>query len=163
MTLSPVAAPPPVAAERISVSAALRLWLHTAAAHDELAEILAAAAAQGHTARADVIAVLLPLAEADEQRLRMNELADRSHLTPSGLTRRIDRLVADGLVRRVTCPSDRRGAHAQLTPLGLEVARRSIQHLGTVLERHVSTRLSAQETAALSDLLVRLSREQAPD
>jgi DNA-binding MarR family transcriptional regulator len=163
MTLS--TAPPlsTVAAERISVSAALRLWLHTAAAHDELAEVLATAADEGGTARADVVAILLPLAEADEQRLRMNELADRSHLTPSGLTRRIDRLVVDGLVRRVTCPSDRRGAHAQLTPLGLDVARRSIQHLGTVLERHVSTRLSAQETAALSDLLVRLSREQAPD
>jgi DNA-binding MarR family transcriptional regulator len=125
--------------------------------------VLATAADEGCTARADVVAVLLPLAEADEQRLRMNELADRSHLTPSGLTRRLDRLVAEGLVRRVTCPSDRRGAHAQLTPLGLEVARLSIEHLGTVLERHVSTRLSAQETAALSDLLVRLSREQAPD
>jgi len=163
MTLSTAPPLPTVAAERISVSAALRLWLDTAAAHDELAEVLAAAAEEGNTARVDVVAILLPLAEADEQRLRMNELADRSHLTPSGLTRRIDRLVADGLVRRVTCPSDRRGAHAQLTPLGLDVAGRSIQHLGTVLERHVSTRLSAQETAALSDLLVRLSREQAPD
>jgi DNA-binding MarR family transcriptional regulator len=162
MTLSPVGSPPPVAAERISVSAALRLWLHTAAVHDELAEVLATAADEGHTARADVVAVLLPLAEAEEQRLRMNELADRSHLTPSGLTRRVDRLVADGLVRRVTCPSDRRGAHAQLTPSGRDVARRSIEYLGAVLDRHVAARLSPQETAALSDLLARLSRDQAP-
>lgn len=163
MTLSTAPPLPTVAAERISVSAALRLWLETAAAHDDLAEVLARAADAGHTARADVVAVLLPLSEADEQRMRMNELADRSHLTPSGLTRRIDRLEAEGLVIRVTCPSDRRGAHAQLTPLGLDVARRSIQHLGAALERHVSTRLSPQETAALSDLLVRLSRDQPPD
>lgn len=162
MTLEEVASLPAVAAERISVSAALRLWLDTAAAHDDLAEVLAGAAGHYGTAGADVVAVLLPLAEADEQRLRMNELADRSHLTPSGLTRRIDRLVAEGLVQRVSCPADRRGAHAQLTPSGRETARSSIERLGLVLDRHVAARLSPQETAALSDLLARLSRERPP-
>ncbi len=151
-----------VAADRITVSAGFRLWLATAAAHDDLAEVLAAAAGEGQTAGAEVIAILLPLAEADGQRLRMNELAEQSHLTPSGVTRRIDRLEVDGLVSRVSCPADRRGAHAQLTPLGLDVARRAIEHLGTVLESHVATRLSPQETAALSALLARLSRDRAP-
>ncbi len=162
MTLSTAPHLPTVAAARISVSAALRLWLDTAAAHDDLAAVIARAAGDEGTAGADVIAILLPLAEADEQRLRMNELAERSHLTPSGLTRRIDRLEADGLVRRVSCPADRRGAHAQLTPLGRETARRSIEHLGSVLDRHVAARLSSGDTAALSTLLARLSREGDP-
>jgi DNA-binding MarR family transcriptional regulator len=162
MTLTATDPSPAVAAERIDISDALRLWLATAAAHDDLAEVLAAAAGDGQTAGADVVAILLPLAEADRQRLRMNELAQRSHLTPSGLTRRIDRLETDGLVSRVSCPADRRGAHARLTPLGLDVARRAIEHLGTVLESHVAKRLSPQETAALSDLLARLSRDRAP-
>ncbi len=168
MTLSTDASSPAapaaiaVAAERIPVSAALRLWLDTAAAYDDFTEVLDGAAGQDGMAGADVVAVLLPLAEADEERLRMNELAERSHLTPSGLTRRVDRLEADGLVRRVSCPADRRGSHAQLTPLGREAARRSIEHLGAVLERHVAARLSSGETAALSDLLTRLSRERGP-
>ncbi|MBA3797144.1 MAG: MarR family transcriptional regulator [Chloroflexi bacterium] len=163
MTVSTGSPPPPAAADRrIPVSPALRLWSATVAVHGGLAEVLAGAAGHHGTAGADVVAVLLPLAEADEQRLRMNELADRSHLTPSGLTRRIDRLVAEGLVQRVSCPADRRGAHAQLTPSGREVARRSIEYLGAVLDRHVAARLSPQETAALSDLLARLSRERPP-
>ena len=33
-------------------------------------------------------------------------LADRPHLTRSGLTRRVDRLVADGWVQRVYCDTD---------------------------------------------------------
>lgn len=151
-----------VAADRVSVGPALRLWLATAAAHDDLAEVLAAAAGEGQTAGAEVIAILLPLAEADEQRLRMNELAERSHLTPSGLTRRVDRLEADGLVRRVSCPADRRGSHAELTPLGAATVRRSIDHLGSVLERRVASRLSPAETSALTALLERLSRDRAP-
>jgi hypothetical protein len=46
--------------------------------------------------------------------------------------------------------------------MGLATVRRSIEHLGSVLESHVAKRLSPQETAALSDLLGRLSRDRAP-
>lgn len=162
MTLAEVGSLPAVTAERSDISAALRLWLDTAAAYDHLAEVISRSAAGDGARGADVAAILLPLAEADGQRLRMHELAERSHLTPSGLTRRVDRLEADGLVRRVSCPADRRGSHARLTPLGLDVARRSIEHLGTVLERHVAARLSPGETAALSDLLTRLTSERGP-
>ena len=44
--------------------------------------------------------VLLQLAEAPERRLRMAELADSVLLSRSGLTRLVDRLQAEGLVRR---------------------------------------------------------------
>lgn len=152
-----------VAAKRLGVSAALRLWLATVATQEDLAQSIAGGEDESQTGGVDVVAILLPLAEADEQRLRMNELADRSHLTPSGLTRRIDRLEADGLVCRVSCPADRRGSHAELTPLGLATVRRSIEHLGSVLERHVASRLSPAETAALTALLERLSQDRAPD
>ncbi len=138
MTLSPAAAEPSaaasanVAAERVSVSAALRLWLASVAAHDELAEVLAGAVGDGRWVGADVVAILLPLAEAE------------------------------GLVGRVSCPADRRGAHAQLTPLGLATLRRAAEHFGAVLEQHVAARLAPDETAALSGLLGRLSRDRAP-
>lgn len=63
--------------------------------------------------------LLLRLARSPDQRLRMSDLADQTSLTPSGLTRAIDRLADAGLVERVACPSDRRGAFAALTPPGL--------------------------------------------
>jgi len=64
--------------------------------------------------------VLLWLAEASEHSLRMGELADRLLLSRSGLTRLVDRLAAQGLVERHSCPSDRRGTFARLTETGLE-------------------------------------------
>lgn len=63
--------------------------------------------------------VLLYLANAPEQSLRMGELADRLVLSRSGLTRLVDRLAARGLVERRNCDSDRRGTWARLTDAGL--------------------------------------------
>lgn len=61
---------------------------------------------------------LLQLASAPGGRLRMNMLADRVLLSRSGVTRLIDRLVADGLVERTACTTDGRGAEAVLTEAG---------------------------------------------
>src|SRR5689334_2020263 len=62
--------------------------------------------------------ILLRLARSEGQRLRMADLAGQTGLTPSGLSRAVDRLVADGLVERASCPTDARGFYAQLTPKG---------------------------------------------
>ncbi|MDQ3103014.1 MAG: MarR family transcriptional regulator [Actinomycetota bacterium] len=64
--------------------------------------------------------VLLHLADAPEHSLRMGQLADRLLLSRSGLTRLVDRLAAQALVERHSCPSDRRGTYARLTAAGLE-------------------------------------------
>ena len=66
---------------------------------------------------------LLILAEAPERRLRMGRLADSLTLSKSGATRLIDRLVGDGFVARLSCPSDLRGAEAALTEAGLNRLR----------------------------------------
>ena len=62
--------------------------------------------------------VLVHLSEAEGQSVRMSELADKLRLSRSGLTRRVDGLVGQGMVRRRTCPEDRRGALAELTAEG---------------------------------------------
>jgi DNA-binding MarR family transcriptional regulator len=74
--------------------------------------------------------VLMRLARSEGQRLRMADLAAQTGLTPSGVSRAVDRLSADGLVTRVSCPSDARGAFAQLTPKGNKV-------IVSALKRHV--------------------------
>src|SRR5580692_7181384 len=62
--------------------------------------------------------VLIRLARSPGTELRMSELAAQASLTPSGLTRSVDRLQQQGLVARRICPEDRRGAFAVLTPAG---------------------------------------------
>jgi len=65
--------------------------------------------------------VLVHLSEAVGGYLRMSELADRLLLSRSGLTRRIDGLVRDGLVIRRACPADGRGSFAELTKAGMDL------------------------------------------
>lgn len=66
---------------------------------------------------------LLAIAWSPHRRIRMRTLADSILLSKSGVTRLIDRLVADGLVERSACASDARGAEAVLTELGLDRLR----------------------------------------
>src|ERR1700674_5224666 len=52
--------------------------------------------------------------------LRMTDLADRALISRSGMTRRVTRLVHDGLVRRAHADADARGVVVQLTDSGLD-------------------------------------------
>lgn len=97
--------------------------------------------------------VLVQLADADDRRLRMGDLADRLLLSRSGATRLVDRLVASGLVERVTCDDDRRGQWAALTDSGLERLRRAAPtHLRGVAN-HFLDRLGEEDLAALRRML----------
>jgi DNA-binding MarR family transcriptional regulator len=92
---------------------------------------------------------LFQLAAAPGGRLRMNQLADRVLLSRSGITRLVDRLVADGLVSRCQCSSDARGAEAVLTDNGLGRIRRArATHLRGV-EHYFLDALSPAERAKL--------------
>jgi DNA-binding MarR family transcriptional regulator len=62
--------------------------------------------------------VLLFLNDSDEGRMRMSELADRALLSRSGLTRLVDRLERQGLLKRERCASDARGLFAEITDEG---------------------------------------------
>jgi DNA-binding MarR family transcriptional regulator len=100
--------------------------------------------------------VLVQLARADERRLRMSELADRLLLSRSGVTRLVDRLVAEGLVERATCDTDRRGQWAALTDAGVDRLRAaSPTHLRGVAE-HFLDRLTPDELDAMERMLGRV-------
>lgn len=64
--------------------------------------------------------VLVTLEEAPGGGLPMSELASEVFFSKSGLTRVVDRLEADGLVRRERPPEDRRVIRVCLTPAGTE-------------------------------------------
>src|SRR5438874_12364049 len=52
--------------------------------------------------------------------LRMTELADRALISRSGITRRVNRLVHEGLVGRAHADADARGVVVQLTDFGVD-------------------------------------------
>ena len=99
--------------------------------------------------------VLVHLAEAPQERLRLSALADAVLLSRSGLTRLVTRMVEVGWVRREVCPSDRRGAYAVLT----EAGRRALEaaaptHLAGIQE-FFGDRLTPMEAGQLYGILTR--------
>jgi DNA-binding MarR family transcriptional regulator len=100
--------------------------------------------------------VLLRLARTPGHRLRMSELAAQSAVTPSGLTRVIDRLTEVGLVARESCPTDRRSWYASITPEGLHRIRAAVPVHVAHIEEVVEAVLSPGEFQALSATLRKL-------
>jgi DNA-binding MarR family transcriptional regulator len=74
---------------------------------------------------------LIRLGRSPQQRLRMTDLAAQTGLSTSGVTRVVDRLERDGLVRRQACATDRRASYATLTDAGRD-------KLQEVLPRHLA-------------------------
>ena len=94
--------------------------------------------------------ILVHLSGEATGELRMTELAARTLVSRSGLTRRLDRLVDAGLVERRNCPTDRRGVFAVLTDVG----RRRLEEAAPThvegVRRHFISQLEGQDLPALT-------------
>ena len=100
--------------------------------------------------------ILIRLARTQGGRLRMSDLAAQTDLTPSGLTRAIDRLAEAGLVTREACQEDRRGAFAALTTAGDTRMRAALEIHRSQLARLLDGVLSPDEELALTAALRKL-------
>ena len=96
----------------------LAAWRGMLRAHAELVRELDAELAREHDMPLSSYEVLLYLNDSGEGRMRMSELADSVLLSRSGLTRLVDRLERQGLLKRERCESDARGFFAEITPEG---------------------------------------------
>ena len=99
---------------------------------------------------------LIQLARAPQRRMRMAELAEVVILTPSGLTRLVERLEREGLVARARCAEDRRGAYATLTDRGRRRLRKAtLTHLAGV-RQHFLGHLDDAELRLLAGIWKRI-------
>lgn len=132
-------------------------WRGMLRVHAALTKVLDAEMEARHGLPLSSYEVLLVLADAEGERMRMCDLASSILLSRSGLTRLVDRLERDGLLERQSCPSDARGAFARLTPAGRErfdEARRT--HLAGVRTLFLD-RLEPEEQELLGQLWTRLA------
>jgi DNA-binding MarR family transcriptional regulator len=107
--------------------------------------------------------VLVHLARAPQQRRRMCDLAEAVLLSPSGLSRRVERLERAGLVERRRAESDARSIEAGLTAEGKSLFQQlNRTHLAGVKERFVNLFTEA-ELEQLAELLGRLLPAPGPD
>jgi DNA-binding MarR family transcriptional regulator len=107
--------------------------------------------------------ILIRLARTPGGRLRMSDLAAQTDLTPSGLTRAVDRLSEAGLVSRQACPEDRRGAFAALTDAGEARVRQALDVHRAQLTQLLDGLLDPDEELALVATLRKLRDRVNPE
>ena len=101
--------------------------------------------------------LLVQIARGPKDGIRPTELASRSLLTKSGLTRAIDRLEREGLVERRACPTDGRGQHIMLTARSQHLLRRSAPSHLRAIAKHFADPLSGEELDVLTRALERIA------
>ena len=112
-----------------------------------------AAQFEEHRLSAVEFEVLLRLARSPGRRLRMTDLAGQTSLSTSGVTRVVDRMDRDGLVRREACASDRRSSYAVITDDGIARLEEAVPgHLALVQEWFIGQLTPEQLTGVLESL-----------
>jgi DNA-binding MarR family transcriptional regulator len=104
--------------------------------------------------------VLITLFNAPDRRLRMTELAQGVMLSPSGLTRLVERLERGKLVERQGDTADARSFRAVLTEDGLRRLDEARTTHNTVIRGHLTDRLSEEELRRLGAIWSNLLPDQ---
>jgi DNA-binding MarR family transcriptional regulator len=100
--------------------------------------------------------VLWALHRRPERSLRVSELAREVVLSPTGMSRLVDRIEAAGYVRREADPRDRRALQVALTDEGDAVLRRMWPVYAAGIERHFAAFLGGSGRR-LRDVLERMA------
>jgi DNA-binding MarR family transcriptional regulator len=140
----------------------LRAWQGLLHAHHDVVEKLDAELREEHGLSFGTYDVLLRLARAPGRCLRMTDLAERVMMSPSGLTRMVDRLVAQGLVRRERSDGDARVMLARLTDRGRLVLRQAARTHIEGIRRHYTSRLSQAQLRNVASALETIAGPHEP-
>ncbi len=103
--------------------------------------------------------VLLEVNRPAGGRIRQYEIGEKVLLSKYNVTRLIDRLEAEKLVRRMICEEDGRGSVVEITPAGKALLRRMWPVYARAIERHFARRLTETDTGKLAELMAKLLRE----
>ena len=136
----------------------LRAWQSFLTTHALVIEQIERELAEANELPLSSYDVLLALVEAPNRRLRMHELAEAIVLSRSGLTRLVDRLEQDGLLRRDRSGSDRRATYAVLTLKGFRAFRRAWPVYAQGIRKYFVQALSEEELGELTRVLERVKK-----
>jgi MarR family transcriptional regulator, 2-MHQ and catechol-resistance regulon repressor len=126
-------------------------------AHSALTRELNAALVASHGLTLNDYGCLLLLSRAGDEGMRRIDLANELQLSPSGITRLLDRLEEQGYVGKGECKEDARVSYAILTDAGLAKIKAAWPEHVDAVERRVAAVLSEDEIHTLRELLARLS------
>jgi DNA-binding MarR family transcriptional regulator len=141
---------------RTQATGAAQGWARLVRAYAGIARELDTRLHADHDLTKNEYDLLLLLARAEGQRMRRVDLATQLILSPSGITRMLDRLGAAGLVEKGGCAADARVTYAVLTEQGMNRLRAAGRSHDAVIEEMVGSRLGKAELKTLTEILERL-------
>jgi DNA-binding MarR family transcriptional regulator len=141
-------------------------WQSVLRAHASVIRRLEAELIAEHGLSLPAYEVLAHLSEQPDRSQRMTELTAAALLSPSGVTRLVDKLQRDGMVRRRRCGADARVIYAELTDAGmLRLVEAYPTHLRGVRE-HLVDKLDRDDLRGVADSMGKLidptACEEAP-
>ena len=101
--------------------------------------------------------VLVHLSRAPQGMMRFQDLAKVAGITDSGASRRLDQMIKAGLIDRLSCPTDRRGVYAHVTPTGKAGFEKARAVFLRSIDRNLGRHLAPDEADAVNAALSRLS------
>ena len=144
-------------------SPAVRAWAALLRCHADLVPRLSRRVARETGIPLAWYDVLLELASAPDSRLRIAELGERVVLSRSRVSRIVDELVDEGLVRREPDPTDGRASLAGLTDAGREAFRRARPVYLDAIDEFFGSQMTAKEQATIAAALERaVTQVQTP-
>jgi len=103
--------------------------------------------------------ILAQLSDAPDRRMRMSELADVAMLSRSRLSHRMKVMEKAGWVKRESCPIDKRGYFAVMTPKGWKaIVAAAPDHVASVRSRFVD-HLTKADQVVLAEIFERVGKE----
>ena len=110
-----------------------------------------------------ILDLLVRLDQAPDNQLRAVDLSRRLLMSPSHISRMIDRAEAESLLSRLPDPTDRRATLVVLTAQGRKVLRGFAPRLNAVIERVIHQTLTEPEADTLVELLGRIEKAASSD
>ena len=134
-------------------------WSRLVRAHAAIARAVDTRLSAEHDLTINEYSCLLLLERAEDRRMRRVDIAAEMVLSPSGITRMLDRLESAGLVEKAKCSTDARVTYAVITDAGRRRLREAGHAHDAVVEELVGGRLPKRDLKKLADLLERLGAE----
>jgi DNA-binding MarR family transcriptional regulator len=138
-------------------------FANLAAAYSALTRELSASLVAKHGLTINDYGCLLLLSRAGDEGMRRIDLANELRLSPSGITRLLDRLEDQGLVGKGACKEDARVSYAILTDIGLAKLKEAAPGHVEDIDRRLADVLSEEEMRTLTELLRRIGDSRGED
>jgi DNA-binding MarR family transcriptional regulator len=142
---------------KVSRAKALELWEGLSRAHSTMSAAIEKDMLPDAGMPLGWYEVLLHLSRAPQGLMRYQDLAKVAGISDSGASRRLEQMVNARLIDRKSCPTDRRGVYAHITPAGKAGFEKAHTVFLRSLDRNLASHLETDDADAMSAALSRLS------